>query len=601
VERQPPPGPAQAQVQAPPAGPGAEPVAEPPTAARLIRFIRRALLGLALLAAAGAAAVSLWLDARDSGSGPAPSVRERRMADEYARVSRDARDEALGGRYAEAARLLEEFAGGHPPSRWTREAAQEAARARLAARKREEESAARTAAEARQRDATQEAHASGGKERPPVSEETALQDLERALPSLREAGRFREGLDRCNRILQQPGLAGVHGKVKELREPFLRICGFLSAVLKGAEGRVGEPVRVGGEDASVAGVSGERLLVRLGGRVVEVELKRLAAADLVALAARGGAAKGRAEADAALTLEAWGEFEAALEQAEAAAAAGRLDEMAAEVQRNALLRLAGEAMKSERWKLAEACLRRLTDDSRHRTFVYWRREQIRRMEQQVRDALRFQDMALVPAGLFMARRGRPKRLSAFLMDKREVTVAEYSEFVEAVQRHGAAKFYGLGGAATRDPRPKDWDDMLTRPQEPVTGIDWVDASAYARFAGKRLPTCDEWEKAARGADGFRYPWGDAWEAGACNSADAGLRRPAAVGQHPKDRSPYGCEDMAGNVREWVSDSLLGGKRRIVKGGSFASPPAGCDATLRNSLPVDMRDAQTGFRCAADAE
>ncbi len=582
----------------PPQAAGPEPAPAPPPAARMIRFFRRALLGLA--PALAAAVVSQWLDTRDAGEGAGPPARERRVADEYARVARDAKNEMLAGRYAEAARLLEEFAGGHPSSRWTREAEQEAEKARQAARRAEEE-ATRAAELARQRTAAAPAREPGGHERAPMSETAALQELERALPSLREAGRFREGLDRCNRILQQPGLAGIHNKVRDLREPFLRICGFLSAVLKGAEASSGEHVRVGGDDAFLVGVAGERLLARMGGRVVEVELKSVAAADLETLARRGGEAKGKAEADAALTLEAWGDFAGALEQSEAAAAAGRMDEMTAEVQRNALLRLAREAMRSERWKLAEAFLRKLTKDSRHRAFVYWRREQIRRMEQQVRDALRFQDMALVPGGLFMMRKGRPKRVAAFLIDKHEVTVAQYSEFVAAVQRYGARKFYGWTGGTERDPRPKDWNDMLSRPQEPVTGIDWYDASAYAKFAGKRLPTCEEWEKAARGIDGFRYPWGDTWQADACNCAEAGLRRPEAVGQRPKDRSPYGCVDMAGNVREWVADSLVSGKRRIVKGGSFASPPAGCDATLRNSLPVDARDSQTGFRCAADAE
>ena len=159
-----------------------------------------------------AAGVSRWLETRDAGERAGPPARERRVADEYARVARDARDESLAGRHAEAARLLEEFAGGHPPSRWTREAEQDAAKARQAARRAEAESA-RAAELASQRKAA----AARGQERAPVSDAAALQELEHALPSLREAGRFREGLDRCNRILQQPGLAGIHDKVRDLR------------------------------------------------------------------------------------------------------------------------------------------------------------------------------------------------------------------------------------------------------------------------------------------------------------------------------------------------------------------------------------------------
>ncbi len=185
-------------------------------------------------------------------------------------------------------------------------------------------------------------------------------------------------------------------------------------------------------------------------------------------------------------------------------------------------------------------------------------------------------------------------LKAFWIDKYEVTNAQYARFMQE----------------TKYPQPAYWDDPAYNGADlPVVGVKWEDSSAYARWAGKRLPSEAEWVKAAGGEDGRSYPWGNNWEADRCNSLGSqdGFEGPAPVGKFPLGASPYGVMDMAGNVWEWVAHEASPGKSsdsesvRIGKGGSWANPREQATVSNRAKGDVTLFDCIIGFRCAMDAE
>jgi formylglycine-generating enzyme required for sulfatase activity len=238
------------------------------------------------------------------------------------------------------------------------------------------------------------------------------------------------------------------------------------------------------------------------------------------------------------------------------------------------------------------------------------------------------EMILVPAGEFWmgddgAERTRPRRriyLDAFHIDKLEVTNAQFGRFIAAGAYERQPAWSALGwqwrSAQYGTMQPKVWSDTKwNQPTQPVVGISWYEADAYCRFVGKRLPTEAEWEKAARGADGRRYPWGDAAGPGRANSDESRTRRTVAVGAHTSGASPYGVLDMAGNAAEWVADwydkayyrvgpernprGPLAGEDKVVRGGSWDNKLKDLPSANRwNDTPTE-RGRKIGFRCAAD--
>jgi formylglycine-generating enzyme required for sulfatase activity len=216
-------------------------------------------------------------------------------------------------------------------------------------------------------------------------------------------------------------------------------------------------------------------------------------------------------------------------------------------------------------------------------------------------------MITIPAGEFTmgsdVEDERPPHLvfvDAFEMDKLEVTNQEFERFV---QETGYVTDAEKAGDTSWRYYAKD------KPQHPVVKVSWNDAVAYCGWAGKRLPTEAEWEKAARGTDARSYPWGNQWDAAKANAKEAGIRGTTAVGGFPAGASPYGVMDMAGNVAEWTTDwfkaypggdfysPYFGEKYRVIRGGAWFSDQNLVRTTERSCSGVELANDDVGFRCA----
>ena len=144
--------------------------------------------------------------------------------------------------------------------------------------------------------------------------------------------------------------------------------------------------------------------------------------------------------------------------------------------------------------------------------------------------------------------------------------------------------------------------------QPVVGVSFWEAMAFADWAGARLPTEQEWEAAARGPKGHEYPWGNEWEDGICNTIESGLLRTSPVGLFPRSHSPHGLEDMAGNVWEWCLNkysnpddtSANGDDTRVWRGGSWILNQDRARASYRRSYYPSNRYYNLGFRLCCEA-
>jgi formylglycine-generating enzyme required for sulfatase activity len=265
------------------------------------------------------------------------------------------------------------------------------------------------------------------------------------------------------------------------------------------------------------------------------------------------------------------------------------------------------------------------------------------------------DMALIPPGEFTM--GTPEGsdgfpdehperrvyLSGYLIDRFEVTNHAYAAFVHATG-HRAPENSNQAATLWANNQPVPGIE-----QHPVVNVSWDDAATYCRWVGKRLPTEAEWEKAARGTDSRRYPWGNEWDFTMANSASYWAQRTIEfssgtdwdafwvngdgariakekgiqgevltmpVDSFPRSVSPYGLFGMAGNAAEWVQDwydpnyypmALLSdpsgpsrGAIKAMRGGSWLKPARSLRTSDRDWGTMDSRPSGTGFRCAKDA-
>ena len=226
-------------------------------------------------------------------------------------------------------------------------------------------------------------------------------------------------------------------------------------------------------------------------------------------------------------------------------------------------------------------------------------------------------MVLVPAGEFTMGSDKGDEdefpvhhvvLNAYYIDKFEVTNGRFAKFVGAIHSEPPWGF-------------ADKDTPVVHADRPVRWVSWMDAMGYCLWAGKRLPTEAEWEKAARGTDGRVYPWGNDLPTpvhAVYGLKEGGEETISIIGDRDKGQSPYGAYDLAGNLYEWVMDwyaedyylNFAGsaasnprgpaeGTAKVQRGGSYVNSPYRLRSSFRTKGDPAEQDPNVGFRCAQD--
>lgn len=223
-------------------------------------------------------------------------------------------------------------------------------------------------------------------------------------------------------------------------------------------------------------------------------------------------------------------------------------------------------------------------------------------------------MVQVPVGGFIFGEGKEQKkfeiVTPFEIDVYPVTNGQFARFIKEGGYALKSDLWTKEGLKfikkEKITQPRLWDDKkLNQPDYPVVGVSWYEANAYAKWAGKRLPTEFEWERAARGTDGLIYPWGNEFDKEKCNTKESGIGKTTRVTHYPNGISPVGCYDMAGNVWEWTRNNYYtkgeqgdfkDNEYPVLRGGSWYFDLESARCAYRYDLNPEYRYYTLGFRC-----
>ena len=235
-------------------------------------------------------------------------------------------------------------------------------------------------------------------------------------------------------------------------------------------------------------------------------------------------------------------------------------------------------------------------------------------------------MIVIPAGKFFMGSDQETDIEANTKDRDMIEIPQH--WVE-VETYEIAKYpvtvaeYGMFVDATNWSEPEKWKQQKGWIDHPVVGVRWFDVRIYEKWLSEvtgerwRLPSEAEWEKAARGVDGRKWPWGNEWDASKANTWEKGPHEITAIGSYPEDRSPYGVIGMAGNVREWTSTTykdypynINDGReyrnytyeidedvdlKMVTRGGNHRAGEWSARTVCRHTYPVDIGSDSLGIR------
>ena len=548
-------------------------------------------------------------------------------------------------RYSEAFKLYADFATGHQKSAWAKAARNEANGVRLRAQWRVGDLAAevRKALEAKDlntakkvyarietiglpeavslakpaRDAllrAERAHRRRLEEEKRQAARAAFAVSCRSARKLLEAAQIDKAAEAYESFLQNEDYAAAAGLARGELAQIRLMQAMRDAALKGAARSPGYRLQGQYRGAVVRGAHNARVLIAEGNQRRTVSIEQLAGSDLASLAQKGASDHFAVCQGLVLFFDSQKDYQHAYRQIVLLRRQAKtaLPPWLPELECRVILETIAQ-------KTAQGLYR-----NAHELFLYLKKEhrrspcyrENRQRLSQLLDAIAggyVSDMKPIPAGSFRYGKAKPgsrsRYLALFYMDVHEVTNSQYARFLAHVKSSGSKAFdHPRQPEATRRHVPLNWDTLSKqRPNCPVVGVDWFDAYAYARWRGKRLPTEIEWEKAARGGDGRKYPWGSFWRDNLCNARPkkfAAAAHPPTdvmpVGSFPRGKSPYDVLDMAGNAREWVDDQKHESKSAILRGGSFKDHASVCATDYPTIRLRDTRDNTTGFRCALDA-